>query len=120
MKQSAFHLLSRWFLARLIIRPNRWKRYAPLKPRLTFIGLQGVISQKIALFILYIVTRTLILNKIMFLGESIFTSLMLRFNFRTVHVELGDKDRWVDVFKYFGFSLTITISLCSKSICHHH
>jgi hypothetical protein len=37
-------------LARLI-RPWRWRRYVPPKRQLTFNGLHGVISQKIALFI---------------------------------------------------------------------
>jgi hypothetical protein len=48
---SACHLLSRWFLARLILRPWRWERYVPPKRLLTFNGLHGVISQKIVLFI---------------------------------------------------------------------
>jgi hypothetical protein len=43
-------LLSRWFLARLILRPWRWRRQVPLKRRLTFNGLQGVISQKRGVF----------------------------------------------------------------------
>jgi hypothetical protein len=47
---SACHMLSRWFLARLILRPRRWRRYVPPKRRLTFNGLHGVISQKIVLF----------------------------------------------------------------------
>jgi hypothetical protein len=46
----ACHLLSRWFLARLILRPWKWRRYAPPKHRLAFNGLHCVISQKIALF----------------------------------------------------------------------
>jgi hypothetical protein len=48
---AACHLLSRWFLARLIPRPWRWRRYFPPKRRLTYNGLHGVISLKIALFI---------------------------------------------------------------------
>jgi hypothetical protein len=44
-------LLSRWFLAKLIL-PWRWKRYFPPKLRLAFNGLQGVISQKIERFII--------------------------------------------------------------------
>jgi hypothetical protein len=44
------HLLSHWFLARLISRPWRWRRYVPKKRRLTLNGLHGVISQKMALF----------------------------------------------------------------------
>jgi hypothetical protein len=43
---SACHLLSRWYLARLI-RPWRWRRYVPPKRRLTFTRLHGVISQKV-------------------------------------------------------------------------
>jgi hypothetical protein len=46
----ACHLISRRFLARLILRPWRWRRYVPPKRRLTFSGLHGVISQKIVLF----------------------------------------------------------------------
>jgi hypothetical protein len=41
---------SRWLLARLILRPWRWRRYVPPKRRLTFNGLHGVISQKMVLF----------------------------------------------------------------------
>jgi hypothetical protein len=44
-------MLSRWFLARLIIRPWRWRRYVPPKRRLASNGLHGVIYQKIVLFI---------------------------------------------------------------------
>jgi hypothetical protein len=40
-----FHLLSSWFLARLILRAWRWRWYVPLKLWLTFNGLHGVISQ---------------------------------------------------------------------------
>jgi hypothetical protein len=40
-----------WFLARLILRPWRWRQYVTPKRRLTFTGLHGVISQKIVLFI---------------------------------------------------------------------
>jgi hypothetical protein len=32
----ACHLLSRWFLARFILRPWRWRRHVPPKRRLTF------------------------------------------------------------------------------------
>jgi hypothetical protein len=46
----ACHLLSRWYLARLVL-PWRWRRYARPNRRLTFNGLHGVISQKIVLFI---------------------------------------------------------------------
>jgi hypothetical protein len=45
------HLVSRWFLACLILRTWRWRRNVPPKRRLTFDGLHGVISQKIELFI---------------------------------------------------------------------
>jgi hypothetical protein len=41
---------SRW-LVELILPPWRWRRYVPLKRQLTFNGLQGVISQKMVLFI---------------------------------------------------------------------
>jgi hypothetical protein len=43
--------LSRWYLARLILRPWRWSRYVPPKRRSTFNGLHGVISQETVLFI---------------------------------------------------------------------
>jgi hypothetical protein len=43
---SACHLISRWFLALLILRPWRWRRYVVPKSRLTFSGLHGVISQE--------------------------------------------------------------------------
>jgi hypothetical protein len=42
---SACHLLSRWYLARLI-QPWRWRQYVPPKSRLTFNGIHGVIFQK--------------------------------------------------------------------------
>jgi hypothetical protein len=48
---STCHLLSHWFLAWLILRPWRWRLYVPLKHRLTFNRLHGVISQKIVLSI---------------------------------------------------------------------
>jgi hypothetical protein len=41
---------SRWFLAWLILRPWRLRRYVLPKRRLTFNGLHGVTSQKIELF----------------------------------------------------------------------
>jgi hypothetical protein len=47
----ACHPLSRWFLAQLIFRPWRWRRYVPPKRRLTLNRLHGVISQKMVLFI---------------------------------------------------------------------
>jgi hypothetical protein len=46
---SACHLLSRWYFARLI-HPWRWRLYVPQKRRLTSSGLQGVISQNTVLF----------------------------------------------------------------------
>jgi hypothetical protein len=49
-KASSCPLLSRLYLARLILRPWRLRRYVPPKCRLTFNGLHGVISQKLALF----------------------------------------------------------------------
>jgi hypothetical protein len=48
---SAFHLLSRWFLARFILLPWKWRKYIPPKRHLTLNGIQGVISQKTVLFI---------------------------------------------------------------------
>jgi hypothetical protein len=44
---SACHLLSRWFLTRLILRPWRLRRHVPPKRQLTFNWLHGAISQKI-------------------------------------------------------------------------
>jgi hypothetical protein len=52
-KSSVCHLLSRWFLARVILRPWSCMRYVPPKRRLTFKGIHGVISQKILVFIAY-------------------------------------------------------------------
>jgi hypothetical protein len=53
-----FHFFSRWFLARSILRPSRWRRYFPPKSLLNFNGLHGVIYQKITLFIYKIFRRT--------------------------------------------------------------
>jgi hypothetical protein len=50
-KKPACHLLSRLFVAWLVLRPWRWRRYVPPKRRLTFNVLHGVIYQKIELFI---------------------------------------------------------------------
>jgi hypothetical protein len=41
--------VSRWFLARVILRPLRW-RHVPSERRLTFNGLHAVISQKVEIF----------------------------------------------------------------------
>jgi hypothetical protein len=46
---------SRWFLAWLILRPWRWRWHVPLKHRLTFDGLHGIISHKMELFITTVV-----------------------------------------------------------------
>jgi hypothetical protein len=46
----ACHLLLRWFLARLILRPRRWRRRVPQKRRLIFNRLLGVTSQNIEIF----------------------------------------------------------------------
>jgi hypothetical protein len=46
--------VSRWFLARLILWPWRWKQCVPPKRLLTLNGLHGVISQKIVLFVIQI------------------------------------------------------------------
>jgi hypothetical protein len=48
----AYHLISLCFLAQLILRRWRWSRHIPLKRRLTFNGLHGVISQKITLYVM--------------------------------------------------------------------
>jgi hypothetical protein len=47
---SACHLLSGWFRAQHILQPWIWRRYVAPEHRLTFNGLQGVISQKLELF----------------------------------------------------------------------
>jgi hypothetical protein len=51
IQSSVCHLLSRWYLARIILRSWRWIRYVPSKRRLTFNGLHSVIPQKIVVFI---------------------------------------------------------------------
>jgi hypothetical protein len=48
MKETRSLLASSRFLAWLIFRPWRWRRNVPQKHRLTFNGLHGVLSQKIA------------------------------------------------------------------------
>jgi hypothetical protein len=57
IQSSACHLISRWFLARLILLPWRWRRHVPPKRWLTFNELNGVISQKIVLFTAHHVRR---------------------------------------------------------------
>jgi hypothetical protein len=47
---SACHPLSRWYLARLILRSWRWRRCVPPERRLALNGLHGVTSQKIVFF----------------------------------------------------------------------
>jgi hypothetical protein len=54
---SACHMFSRLFLARLILLSWRWRRHVPPKRWLTFNGLHGVISQKIELLILHVLTK---------------------------------------------------------------
>jgi hypothetical protein len=46
-KTSACHLLSRWFLARLILLPWRWRRRVLPKRWFTFQGLHDVVPQKV-------------------------------------------------------------------------
>jgi hypothetical protein len=48
---SPCHLLSRWYLSRVIFSPSLWRRYVPPKRRLAFNGLHSFISQKIVLLI---------------------------------------------------------------------
>jgi hypothetical protein len=48
---SACHLPSCWYLARLILRPWRWRRYVPSKRLSTVNGLHFVTSQMTKLFI---------------------------------------------------------------------
>jgi hypothetical protein len=55
---SACHLLSRWYLARLILRPWKWRWHVPAEGRLTFNGIYGVISQKTERFIITAVTTS--------------------------------------------------------------
>jgi hypothetical protein len=45
-----FHLLSRWFLAWLMLRHRRWRRRVSPKRRLTFNAIRGAISEKSELF----------------------------------------------------------------------
>jgi hypothetical protein len=45
------HLFSRWFLTLLILRPWIWRWYIPLKLRLIFSRIHGVVSRKIEFFI---------------------------------------------------------------------
>jgi hypothetical protein len=42
-------LLSRWFLARLILRPWRWRPYVRPKRRWAFNGRHGIVSQRISI-----------------------------------------------------------------------
>jgi hypothetical protein len=51
---SVYHMLSRWFLARLILRPWRWRRYVPTNRRLTFNRLHGIMSQKMVLLWIHV------------------------------------------------------------------
>jgi hypothetical protein len=51
LQSSACHLLSRWFLALLILQTWKWRLYGAPKRRLTLNGLHSVISQKMILFI---------------------------------------------------------------------
>jgi hypothetical protein len=56
---SACHLLSRWFLARLLFFDPEDGGDVPPKRRLTLNGLHGVISRKIVLFKRKVVRRSL-------------------------------------------------------------
>jgi hypothetical protein len=67
-QSSVCHLLSGWFLAWLIILSWTWRRYVPLKRRLTFNGLHGVISQKIALFMITAVRTSKSYEKLLSFG----------------------------------------------------
>jgi hypothetical protein len=54
---KSIHLLSHWYLARLILRPWRWKRFSS-ETSLDLNGLYGVIPQKMVLFrVQYVVYR---------------------------------------------------------------
>jgi hypothetical protein len=44
-KPSKKPVWKQWFLARLILRPRRWRRHVALKRRLTLNGLHGVIPE---------------------------------------------------------------------------
>jgi hypothetical protein len=64
-ERNACHLLSRWFLARFILLPWRWRQLVPPERRSTFNGLHDVIFQKIVLFIATAVrtsNRTMLCN----------------------------------------------------------
>jgi hypothetical protein len=58
-RESRCLLPTHWFLAQLFLRTWRWRRYIPPKRRLTFNGLYGVISQKIVIFNLLMVSLNL-------------------------------------------------------------
>jgi hypothetical protein len=45
-KTTACHLLSRWYLAQLMLRPWRWRRYVPPKSQLTFNGPHGLVPRR--------------------------------------------------------------------------
>jgi hypothetical protein len=59
---SACHLLSRWYLVRHI---RLWRfEYVPLKRRLTFNKLHGVISQRIVFFMFYVALKLKLWSKL--------------------------------------------------------
>jgi hypothetical protein len=57
--------ISRWFLAWLILRPWRWRRHVSPKRRLTFNGLQCLISHKMELFITPLWERQILHGKLL-------------------------------------------------------
>lgn len=58
------HLFSCQFLAWLIIRPRRWRRYVSPKRQLTFNALHNVISQKIVFFKLFYLLSGFVVNRL--------------------------------------------------------
>jgi hypothetical protein len=77
---SAWHLLSRCFLAQLIFQPWRWRRNVPPKRGLTLNELHGVISQKMVLFTINVLL--------------VFTLLRLEFNVQFLLSEICHTEYW--------------------------
>jgi hypothetical protein len=86
---SACHLLSRWFLARLILWPWRWRQYIPPKRELTFNGLHYVVSQKVVLFITTSVRTSNPAQSIVTFPSCAWIRCSLRFRRSSTYVEFG-------------------------------
>jgi hypothetical protein len=65
----------------LILRPWRWRRHIPLKRRLTFIGLHGLISQKTELFLSLFCVGGIVLYEILFRSLTTVDKAVLYFSF---------------------------------------